>query len=308
MKVGVALGSGSARGFAHIGILEYLQERGVHVDVVAGTSIGAIVGASYACGNLDRLKAQALNINRLNWTAFFNPSFSFDGWINLKHMQMFLVKSGIPRKMNIEDLKMPFGTVTCDLNTGKELWVTEGPVFDAVWPSMAMPGVFQPVLNKENRWCIDGGIVNPVPVSLCRALGADVVIAVNLNSDLLTKNRNPRAEQKKKTSEIYKLVQKAKKLIPAKYQKETLQNDMPEPPDFFETIASSINIAQDRITKTRLAGDPPEVTLQPKLSRIGLLETYRAEEAIAEGRRCCELAFPQIIDALDLVQVEEGEK
>ena len=130
MKVGVALGSGSARGFAHIGILEYLQERGVHVDVVAGTSIGAIVGASYACGNLDRLKAQALNINRLNWTAFFNPSFSFDGWINLKHMQMFLVKSGIPRKMNIEDLKMPFGTVTCDLNTGKELWVTEGPVFD----------------------------------------------------------------------------------------------------------------------------------------------------------------------------------
>ncbi|WP_301209448.1 patatin-like phospholipase family protein, partial [Turicimonas muris] len=88
MKVGVALGSGSARGFAHIGILEYLQERGVHVDVVAGTSIGAIVGASYACGNLDRLKAQALNINRLNWTAFFNPSFSFDGWINLKHMQM----------------------------------------------------------------------------------------------------------------------------------------------------------------------------------------------------------------------------
>ena len=135
-----------------------------------------------------------------------------------------------------------------------------------------------------------------------------MVIAVNLNSDLLTKNRNPRAEQKKKPSEIYKLVQKAKKLIPAKYQKETLQNDMPEPPDFFETIASSINIAQDRITKTRLAGDPPEVTLQPKLSRIGLLETYRAEEAIAEGRRCCELAFPQIRDALDLVQVEEGEK
>lgn len=305
MKVGVALGSGSARGFAHIGILEYLQDRGIHIDVVAGTSIGAIVGAAYAGGNLERLKTQALNINRLNWTAFFNPSFSFDGWINTKHMQMFLIKSGIPRKSNIEDMKIPFGTVTCDLKTGKELWITEGSVFDAVWPSMAMPGVFPPVLNKDNRWCIDGGIVNPVPVSLCRALGADVVIAVNLNSDLLTKNRMVRAEETKKTSELYRFMQKAKKLIPSKLKKEENKEDSPEPPDFFETVASSINIAQDRITKTRLAGDPPEVTLQPKLSRIGLLETYRAEEAIAEGRRCCELAYSQIMDALGAELTED---
>ena len=125
---------------------------------------------------------------------------------------------------------------------------------------------------------------------------------------MLVKNKNSHSEEKKKPSEIYKLVQKAKKFIPAKYKKEDSKNDMPEPPDFFETIASSINIAQDRITKTRLAGDPPEVTLQPKLARIGLLETYRAEEAIAEGRRCCQLAFPQIRDALDLVLSEEAGK
>lgn len=298
MKIGVALGSGSARGFAHIGILEYLLEKGIKIDVVAGCSIGAIVGASFACGNLHRLKKEALNINRLNWTAFFNPSFSFDGWINTRHMQMFLVKSGIPRKKNIEDAKIPFGTVTCDLNAGKELWITKGPVFDSVWPSMAMPGVFPPVLNKDGKWCIDGGIVNPVPVSLCRALGADVVIAVNLNSDLLIRNRTNLHETHRREGEVYRLFEKAKKYLPAKLKREKSQSNEPEPPDFFETIASSINIAQDRITKTRLAGDPPEVILQPRLARVGLLETYRAAEVIEEGRKCVALAYPAIRDII----------
>ena len=186
MKVGLALGSGSARGFSHIGIIDCLLDQGIVPDVVAGTSIGAIVGACYVSGHLERLRKQALAINRLNWTTFFNPSFSIDGWINLHQMQMFLVKSGVERKQKcIEDLKTPFGTITCDLMSGKEIWITKGPVFDSVWPSMAMPGVFPPVEGPEGRWYIDGGIVNPVPVSLCRALGADVVIAVNLNNDLL---------------------------------------------------------------------------------------------------------------------------
>ncbi|MFQ7481177.1 MAG: patatin-like phospholipase family protein, partial [Parasutterella excrementihominis] len=113
MKVGLALGSGSARGFSHIGIIDCLLDQGIVPDVVAGTSIGAIVGACYVSGHLERLRKQALAINRLNWTTFFNPSFSIDGWINLHQMQMFLVKSGVERKQKcIEDLKTPFGTVT----------------------------------------------------------------------------------------------------------------------------------------------------------------------------------------------------
>lgn len=145
MKVGLALGSGSARGFSHIGIIDCLLDQGIVPDVVAGTSIGSIVGACFVTGHLDRLRKQALAINRLNWTTFFNPSFSIDGWINLHQMQMFLVKSGVERKQKrIEDLKIPFGTVTCDLMSGKEIWITKGPVFDSVWPSMAMPGVFRP--------------------------------------------------------------------------------------------------------------------------------------------------------------------
>lgn len=160
MKVGLALGSGSARGFSHIGIIDCLLDQGIVPDVVAGTSIGAIVGACYVSGHLERLRKQALAINRLNWTTFFNPSFSIDGWINLHQMQMFLVKSGVERKQKcIEDLKTPFGTVTCDLMSGKEIWITKGPVFDSVWPSMAMPGVFPPVEGPEGRWYIDGGIV-----------------------------------------------------------------------------------------------------------------------------------------------------
>ena len=218
MKVGLALGSGSARGFSHIGIIDCLLDQGIVPDVVAGTSIGSIVGACFVTGHLDRLRKQALAINRLNWTTFFNPSFSIDGWINLHQMQMFLVKSGVERKQKrIEDLKIPFGTVTCDLMSGKEIWITKGPVFDSVWPSMAMPGVFPPVEGPEGRWYIDGGIVNPVPVSLCRALGADVVIAVNLNNDLLRRvdiKKQEKAEHKKKPSEVAKIFAQAKKLSP----------------------------------------------------------------------------------------------
>ena len=296
MKVGLALGSGSARGFSHIGIIDCLLDQGIVPDVVAGTSIGSIVGACFVTGHLDRLRKQALAINRLNWTTFFNPSFSIDGWINLHQMQMFLVKSGVERKQKrIEDLKIPFGTVTC----GKEIWITKGPVFDSVWPSMAMPGVFPPVEGPEGRWYIDGGIVNPVPVSLCRALGADVVIAVNLNNDLLRRvdiKKQEKAEHKKKPSEVAKIFAKAKNLIPA--IKKEVESDKPKPPDFFETISRSINIAQDRITKTRLAGDPPEIILCPKVSDIGLLETYRAEEAIRAGYKCCEANIAAIKDAI----------
>lgn len=300
MKVGLALGSGSARGFSHIGIIDCLLDQGIVPDVVAGTSIGSIVGACYVTGHLDRLRKQALAINRLIWTTFFNPSFSIDGWINLHQMQMFLVKSGVERKQKrIEDLKIPFGTVTCDLMSGKEIWITKGPVFDSVWPSMAMPGVFPPVEGPEGRWYIDGGIVNPVPVSLCRALGADVVIAVNLNNDLLRRvdiKKQEKAEHKKKPSEVAKIFAKAKNLIPA--IKKEVESDKPKPPDFFETISRSINIAQDRITKTRLAGDPPEIILCPKVSDIGLLETYRAEEAIRAGYKCCEANIAAIKDAI----------
>ena len=300
MKVGLALGSGSARGFSHIGIIDCLLDQGIVPDVVAGTSIGSIVGACYVTGHLDRLRKQALAINRFNWTTFFYPSFSIDGWINLHQMQMFLVKSGVERKQKrIEDLKIPFGTVTCDLMSGKEIWITKGPVFDSVWPSMAMPGVFPPVEGPEGRWYIDGGIVNPVPVSLCRALGADVVIAVNLNNDLLRRvdiKKQEKAEHKKKPSEVAKIFAKAKNLIPA--IKKEVESDKPKPPDFFETISRSINIAQDRITKTRLAGDPPEIILCPKVSDIGLLETYRAEEAIRAGYKCCEANIAAIKDAI----------
>ena len=258
------------------------------------------MGACYVSGHLERLRKQALAINRLNWTTFFNPSFSIDGWINLHQMQMFLVKSGVERKQKcIEDLKTPFGTVTCDLMSGKEIWITKGPVFDSVWPSMAMPGVFPPVEGPEGRWYIDGGIVNPVPVSLCRALGADVVIAVNLNNDLLRRveiEKQSKGSNRKKTSEVAKIFAKAKNLIPS-IKKET-ESDKPKPPDFFETISRSINIAQDRITKTRLAGDPPEIILCPKVTDIGLLETYRAEEAIRAGYKCCEANIAAIKDAI----------
>ncbi|MBQ8829073.1 MAG: patatin-like phospholipase family protein [Burkholderiaceae bacterium] len=291
MKIGIALGSGSARGFSHIGVLEVLLENGIIPTVVAGCSIGAIVGASYASGKLTYLKREALSIHRFKWTQFFNPSLSFDRWINIKQMQLFLVRSGISRKKNIETLPISFGSVCCDLDTGKEIWSTKGNLFDSVWTSMAMPGVFPPVSRLSGGWVIDGGIVNPVPVSLCRSMGADIVIAVNLNADLLKQPTYKKSLKQKDTStSLTRVFDKAKQLLTNHHHVET--------PDFFSTVGRAINIAQDQITKSRLAGDPPEILLNPRVAHIGLFETYRAREAIEEGRKCANRILPNILDLI----------
>ena len=293
MKIGLALGSGSSRGWSHIGIINELAKLGIHPDIVCGTSVGAMVGAAYATGNLDKLKSWACSVTRLDVARFLDISASFTGFVNTERFHNFLNENISGDEDLIEDLPKVFAAIATDLDTGREIWLQEGSVLQAVWSSMALPGLF-PAIRYHNRWLVDGGLVNPVPVSVCRALGADVVIAVNLNGNIISrrlgksvvKNENAVSQ---KLSELVKEYTSLSLFEPGNTE---------QPPGLLDAIATSVKITQDRITRSRLAGEPPDILFSPKLTEIGLLELYRAKEAIEEGHKCVQRMVREIEDVL----------
>lgn len=283
-KIGLALGSGAARGWAHIGVIKRLQQLGIEPDIVCGTSIGALVGAAYVSGNINKLDDWVNQLDKLQTARYFSINSSFKGFVNKDRLHKFLDEFVVSADTLIEGLDKPFATVATDLNTGREIWNTKGRVMDAVWSSISLPGLF-PAIKHNDRWLIDGGLVNPVPVSVCRALGADVVIAVNLNSDIVGKHiREEQPETVEETEQASSLTERFTDMV-ADYTVNLFNNDdkKEEAPDLLDAIAASINITQDRITRSRMAGDPPEIILSPRLSQVGILEFYRAAEAIDEG-------------------------
>lgn len=281
-KIGLALGSGSSRGWSHIGIIKTLSEIGIEPDIICGTSIGALVGAAYVSNNLDKLEQWVRSLSKLDTAKFFEINTSLTGFVNTDRFHKFLNRNVAGDEVVIEKLEKQFASISTDLETGREIWLTEGPLVQAVWASISLPGLF-PAIRNNNRWLVDGGLVNPVPVSVCRAMGADIVIAVNLNGDIVGKHFNvqeEKAEPEKSSSEFASLIREYTDSLFSSFR------ESDETPSVFDAIASSVNIAQDRITRSRLAGDPPDIILSPKLSHIGLLEFYRANEAISEGRDC----------------------
>ncbi len=287
ITVGLALGSGAARGWAHIGIIQRLHQLGIQPDIVCGTSIGALVGAAYTAGNIDKLESWVRQLDKLQTARYFSINSSFKGFVNKERLRTFLDEHVVATETMIEDMDKPFASVATDLHTGREIWNTSGSMMDAVWSSISLPGLF-PAIKHHNRWLIDGGLVNPVPVSLCRALGADVVIAVNLNSDIVGKHLQLdnaiKQSEAQSSNEPAGITGRISNMI-ADYTTNLFskKNTEDTAPDLLDAIAASINITQDRITRSRMAGDPPEITLSPRLSSIGLLEFYRAKEAIEEG-------------------------
>lgn len=281
MKIGLALGSGSSRGWSHIGIIKELSMLGIEPDIVCGTSVGAMVGAAYVTGNIERLQSWACSVTKFDVARFLDISTSFTGFVNTERFNKFLCEYIASDKDMIEDLPKVYAAISTDLDTGREVWLQEGSVIQAVWSSMALPGLF-PAIRQNNRWLVDGGLVNPVPVSVCRALGADIVIAVNLNGDIVGKRLNKSVAKNANTvsvklSELVKEYTSLSSFEPASTE---------QPPSLLDAIAASVNITQDRVTRSRLAGEPPDMVFSPKLSGIGLLELYRAEEAIEEGHKC----------------------
>ncbi|MHB1084539.1 MAG: patatin-like phospholipase RssA [Thiobacillus sp.] len=292
--IGLALGGGSARGWAHIGVIRALHEAGIEPDIICGTSIGALVGAAYVGDELDRLESWVSSLNLQAVVSFLDFSLG-SGLIKGDKLMAFFRSHFVDR--DISDLARPFGVVATDLRRGREVWLREGRVTDAVRASIALPGLFTPV-QRDGSWLVDGGLVNPVPVSLCRAMGADLVIAVDLNADLLGRHLKPRpvkAARNQATPEADTLADSVMARIQASMAQLGINpNHGPRPPAMLDVLASSINIMQVLITRSRLAGEPADVMITPQLADLGLMEFHRARLAIDAGRRAVNDVMPQL--------------
>ena len=308
-RLGLALGSGSARGWAHIGVLQVLDEEGIRPDIVCGSSIGALVGAAYAAGELQRFTEWVQGLGMRDVFGFMD--FNITGGM-LKGEKLIAFWRRNFADFDIDRSPMPFGAVATDLHSGAEVWLRHGSIADAVRASIALPGLFTPVMRDDGRLLVDGGLVNPVPASLARAMGADIVIAVDLNSDILHRHMRPLA-----------VVREAPAPEALEADAAAAPEPMPEPtrnadwvrrlkfwtpdagvaapvarpvpvPSVLDVVMTSVNIMQMRITRSRMAGDPPEVVVAPALANLGLLDFHRSGEAIAEGRRAAQASLPQL--------------
>lgn len=269
-SIGLALGGGSARGWAHIGVIRELETLGIRVDLVAGTSIGALVGAIHAGGQLDAFEDWVTALTRK--TVFSLMDFQFGGGM-LRGSRLMDFLRGRFHDRDIEQLGLPFGATATALHTGAEVWLRSGPTLDAVRASIALPGLFSPVMHN-GRLLVDGGLVNPVPVSLARAMDAGTVIAVDLAADLLGRGVAPGAPD--------------------------AGGDALALPSMLSVVASSLDIMQVRISRSRMAGDPPDVLLRPRVAHIGILDFHRAAEAIEAGRQAVREALPALRSRLPL--------
>ena len=305
-RIGLALGGGVARGWAHIGVLRALDRAGIRPDIVCGTSIGALVGGIHLAGKLDVLETWARSLTKLKIITYLDFQVAGGGMIGGNRL------IGVMRehlgKLAIEDLPVPYTCVATDLVTGHEVWLSRGNLVDALRASISLPGVFSPV-ELDERWLIDGALVNPLPVSVCRAMGAQLVIAVNLHADLLGRTRAPgqripRAAGFDLLNELPMIDQESAHGLGG-WLKSVFGRE-PGAPSLFGVMVQSLNIMQDRITRSRLAGEPPDVSITPKLGHIGLLEFHRAEEVIAEGAAAAERARGELSEAIAVFEAPPG--
>ena len=308
-RLGLALGSGSARGWAHIGVLQVLDEEGIRPDIVCGSSIGALVGAAYAAGELQRFTEWVQGLGMRDVFGFMD--FNITGGM-LKGEKLIAFWRRNFADFDIDRSPMPFGAVATDLHSGAEVWLRHGSIADAVRASIALPGLFTPVMRDDGRLLVDGGLVNPVPASLARAMGADIVIAVDLNSDILHRHMRPLAvvreapapealeadppaapEPMPEPARNADWVRRLKFWTPDAGAAAPVARPVPVP-SVLDVVMTSVNIMQMRITRSRMAGDPPEVVVAPALANLGLLDFHRSGEAIAEGRRAAQASLPQL--------------
>jgi NTE family protein len=299
LRIGLALGSGAARGWAHIGVIQTLQRNDISPDIVCGTSIGALVGATMVAGELDRLDRWVRTLSWQKVIGYFDLTMA-GGLIKGEKLFDFFHEHLEDR--NIEELDRPFGAIATDLASGREIWLRDGSVFEAVRASISLPGLFTPV-ERNGDLLVDGGLVNPVPVSMCRALGAQVVIAVDLNADLLSAIHRDKATtaviSAAPDDEPDSLLERIQQRLSAALSLDRKDHDTPSVVD---VVTASINIMQVRITRSRLAGEPADALITPRLAEFALLDFHRAKEAIEEGEAAAERAMPQIKSLLGRTQ------
>ncbi|MGB7279653.1 MAG: patatin-like phospholipase family protein [Pseudolabrys sp.] len=295
--IGLALGGGAARGFAHIGVIRTLEAHGIVPDVIVGTSIGAVVGGCYAAKEMDNLDNWARTLTVRGVLGYLDISLSGSGLIGGGHLAAQL-EAGL-KESRVEDLPLRFAAIATEFNTGHEIWLTRGRLSDALRASYSLPGIFPPVLIG-GRWLVDGALVNPVPVSAARALGARLVIAVNLNSDLFGRgtiianhgpDENEIAAEPPKVNGFRRMFSGERSLRRQFFGRRGR-------PGLPTVMVEAFNVMQDRITRARLAGDPPDVLISPRLGGIGWFDFHRAADAVAIGSEATTKALDAVSEAV----------
>lgn len=304
--IGLALGGGAARGFAHIGIVRTLIAHGIVPNVVVGTSIGAVVGGAYAAGHLDTLEEWARSLQPRNIFGYLDIRLNGSGLIGGEKLAAQLEATMGPTL--IEDLPLKFATVATEVRTGHEIWLTHGRMVDAMRASYALPGIFSPVLVGD-RWLIDGAMVNPVPVSAARALGAEIVIAANLSSDVFTHATTVYSHGASTEAPEAVIEPTPPKRGFGKFfsPERTVKREFfggGGRPGISSVMVDAFNIMQDRITRARLAGDPPDMLISPRVGQLGWFDFHRADELIAHGARAAERAIDSIQEAIHILAPE----
>ena len=301
-KIGLALGGGAARGWAHIGVLRALTAAGIVPDVIAGTSIGAVVGGAWAAGRLDVLEDWARAVTKRRVLGLLDFRIGGSGLIG-GHRLYDLMHTNFGG-VTIEDLDTRFAAIATEIGSGHEIWLTQGNLSDAIRASYALPGIFGPV-KVAGRWLMDGALVNPIPVSPARALGARVVIAVNLNADIFGRgtviqslSAEPEAPVEESAVEDIPSRGIGRMFRLQRGVNRDIVGDIRGPGGITSVMVDAFNITQDRIARSRLAGDPPDLMISPKLAPVGLFDFHRADEAIRLGQEATERALADITETV----------
>ena len=302
-QIGLVLGSGAARGFAHIGVIHALHAAGIKPDIIVGTSIGALVGGCYAIDKLAPLEEWARSLTRRRILSYLDVRVGGSGLIGGGRLAARLHES--VGKISIEELPIRFAAIATEIGTGHEIWLARGSLALALRASYALPGIFPPVC-LGGRWLVDGALVNPMPVSVARAFGARVVIAVNLNADRFGRGAtisshgadandiDPAVPAEKARNGFLGLrgMFGAERAIKRQFIAGSAR------PGFSTVMVESFNIMQDRLTRMRLAGDPPDVHITPRIGHIGFLDFHRAAESIEAGQIAAEKALDPITESI----------
>lgn len=297
-SIGLALGSGAARGWAHIGVLRVLEREGISPSIVCGTSIGALVGAAYAAGDIQRLHQW---VNRLDWQAVISLIDLKMGGGLIEGEKLIDFFSKAFKDRGIKQLKKKFGCVATDLGNGNEVWLQDGAVIDAVRASIALPGLFTPSV-RDGRLLVDGGLVNPIPISLCRAMGAKIVIAVDLNWNLVGRrsrisgdhannNETPAQSESSLASAVVEAI--LARFRPASWNGTSVTNGT-DLPSMLDVLTTSLNIMQLQISESRLLSEPADLLIRPDLNDIAAMDFHHGARAIQAGEIATLNALPAI--------------
>lgn len=305
--IGLALGGGVARGWAHIGVLRALAEAGIEPDIVCGSSIGALVGGAHLAGHLDTLEEWVRGLNKRRMMGYLDLRLGGGGIIGGQRLARLMEQyfGGL----KIEELPKPFAAVCSELPTGHEVWLQKGPLIDALRASYALPGVFPPVL-RDGTWLVDGALVNPVPISVCRALGARLVIGVTLHAEVfgrglvdLARGHKHSPEETDEDAILEEAASRGPK-TPDRFIMRQIFGVGEKTPGLSTVMLSALNIILDRLSRSRMAGDPPDVLITPHVGHISLLDFDRADESIALGAEALNRELPAIRDCLSLLGLQ----